>query len=201
MRHLLTPLLTTGISSYFKNRPRIPIRGVRNRTGAPTDIFNLSIFDRQEVEGEIELAFSPRKKSKIITFSSTDSPRLLIVYMSIDSNATTNRSNSIMRDSRRIVGSIVDAKAIHVTNNAECGRRYGRNKTTKLVQGHVAEVQNGQSATGRSQCFLACDFDFGEGVSVKEKAEHPVRKIGSAFGGYKFQYSGPKFRNQRRRRY
>ncbi len=115
------------------------------------------------------LRFRRAKKSKIHTFSSTDSPRLLIVYMSIDSNATTNRSNSIMRDSRRIVGSIVHAKAVHVTNEAECGRRYGRNKTTKLVQGHVAEVQNGQSATGRSLCFLTCDFDFGEGISKRKK--------------------------------
>jgi hypothetical protein len=47
-----------------------------------------------------------------------------------------------MSDIRRIVGSVVHAKAIHVTNEAECGRRYGRNKSTKLVQGHVSEVHS-----------------------------------------------------------
>ncbi len=74
-----------------------------------------------------------------------------------------------MSDIRRIVGSVVHAKAIHVTNKAECGRRYGRNKSTKLVQGHVSEVHNGLSRTGRSQCFLTCDFDFGLGVSKRKK--------------------------------
>jgi hypothetical protein len=34
---------------------------------------------------------------------------------------------------------------------------------------HVAEVQNGQSATGRSHCILTCDFDFGEGFSKRKK--------------------------------
>jgi hypothetical protein len=74
-----------------------------------------------------------------------------------------------MSETRRIVGGIVYAKAIHVTNEKECGRRYGRNESTKLVQGHVAEVHNGESRTGRSQCFLTCDFDFGLGVSKRKK--------------------------------
>ncbi len=113
--------------------------------------------------------FCRAKKSKIITFSSTDSPRLFIIHFSSDSKATTNRTNLIMRDNRQIVGSIVHAKAIHVTNKAEFGQRYGQNKSTKLVQGHVAEVQNGQSRTDRSQCFLTCDFDFGLGVSKRKK--------------------------------
>jgi hypothetical protein len=70
-----------------------------------------------------------------------------------------------MSDIRRIVGSVVHTKAMHVTKEAECGRRYGRNKSTKLVQGQ----HNGLSRTGRSQCFLTCDFDFGLGVSERKK--------------------------------
>jgi hypothetical protein len=56
-----------------------------------------------------------------------------------------------------------------VTNEGECGRRCGRNKSTKLVQGQLGEVHNGQSRTGRSQCFLTCDFDFGLGMSKRKK--------------------------------
>jgi hypothetical protein len=63
----------------------------------------------------------------------------------------------------------VHAKAIHVTNEPERGRRYGQNKSTKLIQGHVAEVHNGLSWTGCSQCFLTCDFHFGLGVSKRKK--------------------------------
>jgi hypothetical protein len=83
-----------------------------------------------------------------------------------------------MSDIRRIVGSVVHAKAIHVTKEAECRRCYGRNKSTKLVQGHVVEVHNGLSRTGRSQCFLTCDFDFGLGVSKRKKLNIRSVKLG-----------------------
>jgi hypothetical protein len=92
-----------------------------------TAIFNLCIFDRQEVKCKMSFRFRRAKKSKIITFSSTGSPRLFIIQFSNDSKATTNRINLIMRDNRRIVGSIVHAKAFHVINEAECGGRCGRN--------------------------------------------------------------------------
>jgi hypothetical protein len=148
--------------------------------------------------------FRRAKKSKIITFSSTNSPRLFIIHFSSDSKATTSRTNLVVRDNRRIVGSIVHAKAFHVTNEAECGRRCGRNKSTKLVQGQVDEVHNGQSRTGRSQCFLTCDFDFGLGVSKQKKLGTQSVKIGSASVSREFRDSSPKFlkfRNQRRGRY
>jgi hypothetical protein len=52
---------------------------------------------------------------------------------------------------------------------------------TKLVQGHVAEVHNGQSRTGRSQYFLTCNFDFlfgGGGVSKKKELNIRSVKLG-----------------------
>ena len=49
---------------------------------------------------------------------------------------------------------------------------------TKLIQGHVAEVRNGQSRTGRSQCFLTCDSDFGEGFSKRKKLSIRSVKLG-----------------------
>jgi hypothetical protein len=100
-----------------------------------------------------------------------------------------------MSDIRRIVGSVVHSKAIHVTNEAECGRRYGRNKSTKLVQGNVAEVHNGLSRTGRSQCLLTCDFDFGLGVLKRKKLNIWSKNRVTLSGGCEFRDSGPKFRN------
>ena len=44
-------------------------------------------------------------------------------------------------DPRRIVGSIVEAKACHVMNLAECSRCYGSNSKTKRVQGIVTHVE------------------------------------------------------------
>jgi hypothetical protein len=38
---------------------------------------------------------------------------------------------------RRVVGARVHAKAIHVSNLAECARRYGALKSTKMVAGTV----------------------------------------------------------------
>jgi hypothetical protein len=126
----------------------------------------------------MSFCFHRAKKSKNIPFTSTDSPFLFIIYSSRDPKAATNRTYHIMSDIRRIVGSVVHAKAIHVTNKAEFGQRYGQNKLTKLVQGHVAEVQNGQSRTDRSQCFLTCDFDFGLGVSKRKKLSTRSVKLG-----------------------
>ena len=43
-------------------------------------------------------------------------------------------------DPRRVAGNIVHAKAIHVTNLAECARRYGSKKKTKKLRGVVQNV-------------------------------------------------------------
>ena len=40
-------------------------------------------------------------------------------------------------DPRHIVSNIVDAKATHVINLAECARRYGSKKKTKNLRGVV----------------------------------------------------------------
>jgi hypothetical protein len=87
----------------------------------------------------------------------------------------------IISDNRHVVVSIVHAtKAIHVTNEAECGQCYEQNKSTKLVLRQLVEVHNGQSRTGHSQCLLTCDFDFwGGGVSKrKKKLINPSIKLG-----------------------
>ena len=65
-------------------------------------------------------------------------------------------------DPRRIVGSMVEAKACHVTNLAECARRYGSNSKTKRVQGvvtHVEVVKN--PTTNRTTTFVTAAYDLG----------------------------------------
>ena len=70
-------------------------------------------------------------------------------------------------DPRRIVGSMVEAKACHVTNLAECARRYGSNSKTKRVQGvvtHVEVVKN--PTTNRTTTFVTAAYDLG-GTTIR----------------------------------
>ena len=65
-------------------------------------------------------------------------------------------------DPRRIVGSMVEAKACHVTNLAECSHRYGSNSKMKRVQGimtHVEVIKN--STTNRSTTFMMAAYNLG----------------------------------------
>ena len=65
-------------------------------------------------------------------------------------------------DPRHIVGSMVEAKACHVTNLAECSRRYGLNSMTKRVQGimtHVEVIKN--STTNRTTTLVMAAYDLG----------------------------------------
>ena len=48
----------------------------------------------------------------------------------------------INMDPRRVIGSIVLAKIIHIMNEPEVGRLYGGQKSTKVVYGVVVEVHN-----------------------------------------------------------
>ena len=62
----------------------------------------------------------------------------------------------------RIVGSMVEAKACHVMNLAECLRRYGLNSKTKRVQGimtHVEVIKN--LTTNRMTTFVMAAYDLG----------------------------------------
>ena len=61
-------------------------------------------------------------------------------------------------DPRRIAGSMVEAKACHVTNLAECARRYGSNSKTKRVQGVVTHVE-----VGGEKCNDKQDNDVRDG--------------------------------------
>ena len=70
-------------------------------------------------------------------------------------------------DPRRIVSSMVEAKACHVTNLAECARHYGSNSKTKKAQGivtHVEVIKN--STTNRTTTFVTAAYDLG-GTTIR----------------------------------
>ena len=65
-----------------------------------------------------------------------------------------------------MVGSPISAKAMHVTNLAECARRYGKNKKTKILYGTVVEhlsTQNNPN-TRRITNTIVGDYDLGGGT-------------------------------------
>ena len=73
------------------------------------------------------------------------------------------------QDPRRVVGARVSAKANAVTNDAECARRYGSNRKTKLLYGVVSEICNEPTKTGRANWFLRCTFMLSAGVAKEAK--------------------------------
>ena len=56
---------------------------------------------------------------------------------------------------------MVEVKACHVTNLAECARCYGSNSKTKRVQGIVTHVEVINSTTNRTTTFVTAAYDLG----------------------------------------
>ena len=65
-----------------------------------------------------------------------------------------------------MVGSRISAKAVHITNLAECVRRYGKNKKTKVLYGTVVENLSAQNNpnTRRIKNIIVGDFDLSRGT-------------------------------------
>jgi hypothetical protein len=72
-----------------------------------------------------------------------------------------------MVDPRRVTGNIVIAKACHVTNLAECARRYGAKKSRKMVEGIVVDViMNRRDPAKKAEAEVVADYDLG-GRAIK----------------------------------
>eukprot|EP00171_Calliarthron_tuberculosum_P006804 IDg6804t1 len=63
-------------------------------------------------------------------------------------------------DLRKTSGAIVHAKACHIRNMAECSRRYGSEKKTKVVRGTVVEALCNSSGQ-RASWSVTADYEFG----------------------------------------
>jgi Transposase IS4 len=71
------------------------------------------------------------------------------------------------KDPRRTVGARVHAKAMHVASLAECARRYGILKKSKLVNGTVVEVRVDKSGK-RANVFVTAEYHL-SGTIFKKK--------------------------------
>ena len=73
-------------------------------------------------------------------------------------------------DLRNVVGSVVTCKATHITNLAECSRRYGSNAKTKILEGTVAElIVDRSNATSCAQTYVVGDWELGNGRTKRVK--------------------------------
>jgi hypothetical protein len=86
-----------------------------------------------------------------------------------------------MADPRTIVGALVSARAQHVTNSAECHRRYHARMKEKRVVGVVIGSTTSVPPGGRrASTFITAVYTFGGGV-VKQKILN-IRSV-KAFDG------------------
>ena len=70
-------------------------------------------------------------------------------------------------DPRRIVGIMVEAKACHVTNLAECSCRYGTYNKTKRVQGIITQVEViKNTTTNTTMMFVTAAYNLG-GTTIR----------------------------------
>ena len=61
-------------------------------------------------------------------------------------------------DQRKVVGSTVHAKAIHVTAEAECKILYGSQKNVNMVEGVVVNVDQKNTEQRRKQFYVISDY-------------------------------------------
>jgi hypothetical protein len=80
-------------------------------------------------------------------------------------------------DTRRVVGSYVHAKALHVTNKAECARRYGSKAKSKMLLGTVVGTTSTATSSGRTSTSVLCDFILAGDVT--KRAELNIRSVRS----------------------
>ena len=69
-------------------------------------------------------------------------------------------------DLRKLVGSTVNAKAIHIMAEARCNRLYGLQKKVNMVEGVVNNVETKITKQRRKQFYVILDYKNRDG-SVK----------------------------------
>jgi hypothetical protein len=113
--------------------------------------------------------------AKPVTYQSTGPLHIVFLdLISIDPAAL----KKMVVDLRRVVGSKVHAKCLHVSNNAECSRRYGAGKRNKLLLGTVVSAREVyKDGNSRVSWFITADYDLGGG-DIK-RAELNARSVKS----------------------
>ena len=68
-------------------------------------------------------------------------------------------------DPQKLVGKILEAKALHVTSLAECLKRYGANISSKWLKGFVVNTTTTMSSTkNRTAITVTEDYNLVEGT-------------------------------------
>ena len=82
---------------------------------------------------------------------------------------------------RRVVGTRVHAKALHdVTAHAECARRYGAAKSTKLLGGTVLKADKVQKpGNSRTSWFITAEYALGGGTIKRARLNTWSVKLGN----------------------
>jgi hypothetical protein len=66
------------------------------------------------------------------------------------------------KKARRIPGTLVAVRAMVFMSKAECGHRYGSNKSTKTLIGHVLSCEKLSASSGKtSQTLVTIEIDLG----------------------------------------
>ena len=81
-------------------------------------------------------------------------------------------------DPRKTVGGSVKAKALHVTSEAECARRYGALKASKWLTGVVQFVEVEQTRTNRTRTLITAEYQLGGGHTKVKKLN--IRSVQAA---------------------
>jgi hypothetical protein len=82
----------------------------------------------------------------------------------IGSSVALTRSNMAPKDARRIPGTFVEVRAVVFMALSECARRYGSNKTTKVLQGRVLSSEKVPTSSGKmAQILVTVQIDLGGG--------------------------------------
>ena len=73
-------------------------------------------------------------------------------------------------DARRVVGGKVEAKALHVTSDAEFACRYGNQKRTKMIPGIGVDAEAEQKPHNkRVTWFVTADYDCSADVMKRKR--------------------------------
>ena len=82
-------------------------------------------------------------------------------------------------DPRYVVGGLVHAKACHVTNEAECRRRYGSHAKTKIVNGVVTSVESIRNGNNkRTATEITASYTLGGSVTKVQRLNSRSVKAG-----------------------
>jgi hypothetical protein len=89
---------------------------------------------------------------------------LIAIDHGIGASIALNGSKMALKDARRVLGTLVELRAVVFMALSECARRYGSNKRTKLLHGRVLSSEKMAASSGKTtQTLVTIQLDLGGG--------------------------------------